>query len=192
MNPQAISKIEAETKAWVERFVIGLQLCPFAKVPAEKGRVRYVVCDSTDRKVAYQTYLKELEFLVNHEQEDLETTLVIYPNLFAEFDDYLDFVDLAEECIESAELEGIAQVASFHPDYCFSDVAPDDVTNFTNRSPYPMVHLLLEDSISSAVEAHPDIDGIPVRNMDLMREMGLEKIRTLLAEIAESAQGIQS
>lgn len=176
-------QVVRRTQAWVRGFVIGLNLCPFAKSVEEGGRVRYAVYGGSDREELYQFYLTELERLVMAELTELETTLVIVPNYLAAFDDYLDFLDIAEECIERADLEGVVQVASFHPQYQFADVGPEDVSNYTNRAPYPVLHLLREDSVTEAVERHPDVDGIPDRNVALMREMGVEGVRRVLSEL---------
>jgi hypothetical protein len=186
-NPE-LAHVEAVTRAWTREIVVGMNLCPFAKAPFEQGKVKIVVCGAKDRQEAYRAYLGELEFLANRTDEVTETTLIVYPNQFSDFDDYLDFIDLAESCIEEADLEGVVQVASFHPRYQFEDTAPDDVTNFTNRSPYPVVHLLLEDSVTWAVENHPDVEGIPTRNILKMRELGLERMEELMNSIRLGAK----
>ena len=172
-----------QMRAWVGSMVIGLKLCPFARPVEEGGRLRYAVCLDDDPEAAYQFYLRELQHLVDASQDVLETSLLVFPNIYGDFDDYLDFVGIAEDCIVEAELEGVVQVASFHPDYYFEDSNPDDVTNFTNRSPYPVLHLLREDSLSAAIDSYPDVDGIPERNMRLMRELGLAKLEAMLVEI---------
>lgn len=173
----------AHTRAWVKTFVIGLKLCPFAKPVEEGGRLRYAVCLSDDPEEAYQFYLRELEILLHAGVDELETSLLIFPNIYHDFDDYLDFLGIAEDCIADAELEGVVQVASFHPEYAFEGTNPDDVTNFTNRSPYPVLHLLREDSLSNAIDAFPNVDAIPERNMQVMREMGLVKLEGMMREI---------
>jgi uncharacterized protein len=171
---------EAATRAWVRTMVIGLNLCPFAKGAEDGGRVRYAATEATDRDAVYQFFLAELERLVLADPKELETTLVIFPNHLQHFDDYLDFLEIAEDCIVEADLEGVVQVASFHPDYYFQDEDPADVSNYTNRAPHPVLHLLREDTLTLVLDTYPDAEEIPVRNVKLMREMGEAQIKALL------------
>jgi hypothetical protein len=162
------------TRAWVDKAVIGLNLCPFAKAVQVKGQVRYAVSDAADVDTLYQDLLAELELLAGTDPADVDTCLLIHPQVLENFLDYNDFLDVAEACLEELELLGVLQIASFHPDYQFADAAPDDIENYTNRSPYPILHLLREDSIERAVAALPDAADIYEKNMATLRQLGLE------------------
>ncbi|MDX1906775.1 MAG: DUF1415 domain-containing protein [Bacteroidia bacterium] len=167
-----------QTRTWVEQFVIGLQLCPFAAVPARENRIRYIVSTATTPEDLIEDLYDELELLMSTPPEELETTLLIHPEALTDFDAYLDFLDAGEDMVAEADLEGIIQLAGFHPDYVFADEAEDDPAHFSNRSPYPMIHLLREDSVSLAVDTHPDIDRVPERNVAYLRALGLEEVRS--------------
>ena len=159
--------------------VIGLNLCPFATGVFRKGQVKFVVSEATDDEMLLADLVKEIDYLVNTSPETTDTTLLIHPHVMSNFEDYIDFLDIAEAVIEEAELEGIIQIASFHPDYQFFGTEKDDVTNYTNRSPYPILHLLREESLSKAIDSHPDPEGIPEKNIELMERLGLEKFKDL-------------
>ncbi|MCB0835472.1 MAG: DUF1415 domain-containing protein [Bacteroidetes bacterium] len=159
--------------------VIGLNLCPFATGVFRKGQVKFVVSEATDDEMLLADLVKEIDYLVNTSPETTDTTLLIHPHVMSNFEDYIDFLDIAETVIEEAELEGIIQIASFHPDYQFFGTEKDDVTNYTNRSPYPILHLLREESLSKAIDSHPDPEGIPEKNIELMERLGLEKVKDL-------------
>lgn len=171
MNTEA-NEIQA-TKAWLEQFVIGLNLCPFAAKPFREGRVHFALELSREPTQIAERFIDELERLQASPQ--IETTLLIVPNALSDFEVYWDFVEVAEAIIEQLGLMGIFQIASFHPDYCFEGVEPDDPANGTNRSPYPMLHLLREQSLSEAVAVHPDVAGIPERNVALLRGLSAKK-----------------
>lgn len=168
-----------ETQAWVERFVIGLHLCPFAAPVAANGRIRYALSQATDIDVLYQDLLQELILLIEADPQLVETTVLVHPFVLQDFERYLDFLDIVDEALEQAELDGILQVASFHPDYQFEDADADDVSHYTNRSPYPMLHILREDSLSAAIDSYPDVALVPERNVAKMRELGLERVMAL-------------
>lgn len=168
------------TKKWVERLVIGLNLCPFAKKPFLQGQIRYAVEESDDPKQLMHTFLQELLYLASTAAEQTETTLLIHPNCLINFYDYLDFVAEAEAAIETSELTGVMQVASFHPDYQFAGTQPTDAENFTNRSPFPMLHLIREESIEKALEHYPDPEEIPKRNIETMNRLGTTGIQKIL------------
>jgi uncharacterized protein len=176
MELQNLSPELEATRLWVERFVIGLNLCPFAGPVAAGGRIRYVQSAAKDIDVLYQDLLEELSFFIESDPQVIETSVLVHPYVLQDFDSYLDFLEIVEEALEEAELDGIVQVASFHPDYQFDGVNSDDVSNYTNRSPYAMLHILREDTLSAAIEQYPDPEGIPDRNIAKMRELGLEKI----------------
>ena len=171
--------IEA-TRLWLERAVIGLNLCPFAKAVHVRGQIRWVLSDVTTPEALLATLGEELLWLRDTRADDVDTTLLIHPQVLTDFLEYNDFLETADALVESLGLDGVLQVASFHPDYQFAGSAPDDVENFTNRSPYPTLHLLREDSVSRAVEAFPDPDVIVERNVETLRKLGADGWRDLL------------
>jgi hypothetical protein len=162
----------AATREWLERAVIGLNLCPFAKAPHAKGQVRYVVSHATDTEGLLADLLHELQSLYDADPEQVETTLLIHPHVLGDFLDYNDFLDIADAAVSELDLDGELQVASFHPDYQFAGTAPDDIGNFSNRAPYPTLHLLREASVDRAVAAFPDAARIFERNVDTLRQLG--------------------
>jgi uncharacterized protein len=162
----------AATRRWLERAVIGLNLCPFARAVHVRNQVRYVLSEATTPQALLLDLTRELEFLDAADPDMVETTLLIHPGVLADFLDYNDFLDDADAAVEALGLEGEIQVASFHPDYVFAGSDPDDVANCSNRSPHPMLHLLREDSVERAVEAHPDPDAIVERNIETLERLG--------------------
>lgn len=160
------------TRRWLERAVIGLNLCPFAKAVHVKQQVRYVVSQATDEEGLLADLLHELQSLYDADPDTIETTLLIHPYVLTDFLDYNDFLDIADAAVSELGLDGELQVASFHPDYCFADSHPDDVENFSNRAPYPTLHLLRESSVARAVEAFPDAGNIYERNIETLRKLG--------------------
>ncbi|MFO7567045.1 MAG: DUF1415 domain-containing protein [Enhygromyxa sp.] len=171
--------VRLATLAWVERVVVGLDLCPFARGPLEGGRVRVAVTSCEDPRELLTVVDDELDLLLGADAAEIETTLLVHPRCLTDFGEYNDFLDHADRLLELRELGGVVQIASFHPDYCFVDSAIDDPANFSNRSPYPMLHLLRESSVSRAVESHPDIEGVPSANMAKLRSMSLGQLRGL-------------
>lgn len=172
------NEIIHQTQNWVEKVVVGLNFCPFAQREVENKRVRYAISTAISPEQALEDLLREI-----HNLEDnpvTETTLMIYPLGFSDFDDYLDLMDLAEALIEDQKYEGIFQVASFHPNYIFADSHEDDAANYTNRSPYPMLHLLREASLERVLEHQPNPEAIPERNVKFAREKGLAYMQVLL------------
>ena len=162
----------AETVNWVEKAVIGLNLCPFAKAVHVKQQIRYVVCDADTPEALLEKLMEELEYLAEADPEKVDTTMIIHPNVLADFEDYNEFLDVADAALEDVDLDGILQVASFHPDYQFADTHKNDIENYTNRSPYPSLHLLREESVERAVEAFPEAADIFEKNMDTLRTLG--------------------
>ena len=161
-----------QTRAWVERAVIGLNLCPFAKAPQVKGLVRYVQSEASDPAGLLTDLMNELQRLAKAPRERLETTLLVHPKVFTDFADFNDFIGVAEDTVADLGLEGVIQVASFHPDYRFEGTAADDITNATNRSPHPTLHLIREDSIDRAVASFPEAETIYEANMATMERLG--------------------
>jgi len=166
------SAVAGRTLAWVEHAVIGLNLCPFAKAPYVKGQVRCTVSASQDPETLLAELRAELSLLVEADPRKTETTLLVVPDQFAEFDDFNDFLDEADAAVVALGLEGTIQIASFHPRYRFAGTAPDDLDNATNRAPYPTLHLLREDSVERAVEAFPEAETIYEANIRTLRELG--------------------
>jgi hypothetical protein len=161
-----------QTRPGVEQAVIGLNLCPFAKAPQVKGLVRYVQSEATDPAVLLSDLMDELQRLFKSPADRLETTLLVHPLVFTDFADFNDFLGVAEDAVADLGLEGVIQVASFHPDYRFEGTTADDISNATNRSPHPTLHLIREDSIDRAVAAFPEAETIFEANMATMERMG--------------------
>lgn len=178
MHPD--SSITEHTLHWVRDFVVGYNLCPFAKMPLNKGSIKIAVCDDKKQSVALEALMSEIHFLDEHPAT--ETTLLVFSAGFKDFFAYLDLVDLAEQLLQELDYEGIYQIATFHPDYYFIDTEPDDITNYTNRSPYPMLHLLRESSLEHAIAAYGDTDQIPERNQETLRALSLEQIKKILVK----------
>ena len=169
------------TRRWVERAVIGLNLCPFAKAVYVKQQVRFVLSDASTPEALLEELAEELLRLRDTPAEQIDTTLIIHPDVLTDFLDYNDFLDNADAAVEALDLQGILQVASFHPDYQFDGTHPDDPSNCTNRSPFPTLHLLREDSVERAVAAFPDPDVIVERNIATLDKLGAEGFKRLLA-----------
>lgn len=179
----------AETRAWVDRAVIGLNLCPFAKAVQVRNQVRYVVSEATDVDTLLDELREEMDGLAATEAALVDTTLIIHPQVLNDFLDYNEFLGAADELLVQLGHEGVLQVASFHPRFQFAGTEVDDVTNATNRSPYPMLHLLREASVDRAVEAFPDADVIYEKNMRTMQALGAEGIAELARQCRTDAEG---
>ncbi len=172
----------ALTRLWLERAVIGLNLCPFAKAVHVKEQVRLVLSDASTPEALLEQLAEEMVYLRDVSPDEIDTTLIIHPDVLNDFIEYNDFLDNADAAVETLELEGVLQVASFHPHYQFAGTALDDVENFTNRSPYPTLHLLREASVSRAVEAFPDADAIVDRNIETVTRLGAAGWQRLLQD----------
>ena len=170
----------ADTRRWLERAVIGLNLCPFAKAVYAREQVRFVLSEATTAEALLEELGEELLRLRDTPAEEIDTTLIVHPRVLSDFLDYNDFLDEADALVEALGLEGVLQVASFHPRYQFAGTEPDDIENCTNRAPHPTLHLLREDSVSRAVAAFPDPDAIVERNVETLRRLGAEGWRKLL------------
>jgi hypothetical protein len=177
----------AETRAWVRRAVIGLNLCPFARGVDVKNQIRYVVTDAADPEALLTALVEELQRLADTDPDTVDTTLLIHPQVLQDFRDFNDFLELADAAVEELGLDGVLQVASFHPQFQFADTDPDDITNATNRSPYPTLHLLREDSVDRAVAAFPTADAIFENNMRTLENLGLEGWSTLREQWEQDA-----
>lgn len=179
MSDPTAEQAVTETRAWLEKAVIGLNLCPFARAPHVRNQIRYVVSEAETPEDLLADLIAELRTIAAADPEEIETTLLIHPRVLDDFLDYNDFLGVAEGVVEDLELEGIIQVASFHPHYQFADSGPDDVENYTNRSPYPTLHLLREASVERAVDSIPDPAEIYERNIATLRRLGREGWRRL-------------
>lgn len=173
------------TRSWVEKAVIGLNLCPFAKAVYVRDQIRYVVSSATTPLELHGDLVKELNLLHEADPSQTDTALLIHPFVLTDFLDYNDFLDIADATIEDLGLTGAIQIASFHPQYQFAGTAPDDIENHTNRSPYPILHLLRETSIAKAVAAFPDAAAIFNKNIETMRRLGHDGWNALKASLMQ-------
>lgn len=174
------------TQNWIRSFIIKLNICPFAKREISKKTVRFQVSHAKKMELALEEFMAEIHCL--DQQPGIETTLLIFPSLFRDFFHYLDFVDLAEALMNEQDYEGVYQLATFHPDYCFADVELEDVSNYTNRSPYPMIHILREESVEKAIAFYGDTEKIPAMNIESMRQLGLEGIQQIITHCEPKSQ----
>lgn len=172
MTGNTQSAVIEATREWLERAVIGLNLCPFAKAVHARQQIRYVVSDACSEDALLADLLHELESLYDADPGLVETTLLIHPHVLTDFLDYNQFLELADAAVSELELDGEIQVASFHPDYQFAGSGPHDIENFSNRSPYPTLHLLRETSVARAVAAFPDAGRIYERNIQALQALG--------------------
>ncbi|UDM06454.1 DUF1415 domain-containing protein [Halomonas sp. NyZ770] len=166
--------VVAQTLTWVANFIVGHNICPFAKRELEREAVRVEVVRSKKVDIALEELVAEFEWLDAH--PEAETSLLVFPTLFKSFDHYLDFVELAAQLLEQLGYEGVYQLATFHPDYCFADADPDEAANYSNRSPHPMIHVLREASVEKAIEFYGDTAAIPERNITYLSEMGQDAL----------------
>ena len=169
--------ITASVRHWVETVVVGLNLCPFAGRELLQERIRFVVTPATTETELLASLQAELELLDTHPA--IETTLLIHPRVLQDFEDYNQFLETADDLLQVAGVEGIYQVASFHPHYRFAETAATDVENYTNRSPYPLLHLLREQSLDRSIASYPDTAQIPLRNIALMKHLGVARLKQL-------------
>ena len=168
------STVTDHTRQWLEKAVIGLNFCPFAKAPHVKNLVRISVSQARHLDGFLEDLDRELQLLGNTPADELETTLLVHPTLFPDFDTFNQMLDIADAAVMDNGLEGIVQIAPFHPDFQFEGTDSDDIGNYTNRSPYPTLHLIREDSIAKAAQAFPDASAIFERNIALLEKIGHE------------------
>jgi hypothetical protein len=164
--------VEQDTRRWLERAVIGLNLCPFAKAVHTKGQIHYAVTAATETEALLAALAEELEALAECDPEQRSTTLLVAPFVFPDFLDFNDCLELADQLLVDMKLDGILQIASFHPRFQFAGTLPDDITNATNRAPYPTLHLLRESSIDAAVAAFPEAESIYLKNIATLEALG--------------------
>ncbi len=179
MTVERAEEVVRATRRWLEKAVLGLDLCPFAKPVYAGDLIRYAVSSAETPEALLADLAGELETLATADPTEIETTLLIHPEVFADFLEYNDFLAVAEEAVADLGLEGVLQVASFHPRYQFAGTGPDDIENYTNRSPYPVLHLLREESVERAVAAYPDTAQIYEKNIATLRQLGHEGWRRL-------------
>lgn len=183
MNPQ---KVVQATRRWVQDVVIDLNLCPFARRELVNDRIRFSVSEADTEDSLLADLQRELLLLTD--DDSIETTLLVHPAVLQDFHDYNDFLAVADGLIQVLDLEGIFQIASFHPQYQFADTDADAAENYTNRSPYPMLHLLREASLERAIDAYPDTDAIPQRNIQRVTALGRPAMAALLAGCQQGDQ----
>ena len=178
-NPPPIATVNA-TKAWILNFVIQLNLCPFAKVPFEKDRIRYIVFEGSSLEKLLELLIEESNQLLQSDPALTETTIIIIKDFLKDFRAYLDVVGLSEDLLTSTGMDYDIQIASFHPDYQFAGTEKDTLSNFTNRSPFPLLHLLRADRLEKAIEAYGDTSKIPENNISTLEKMGFEALQNIL------------
>ena len=171
-------RVVDSVRQWVESFVVELNLCPFVKRELVNNRIRFSATNAETEKHLLEALLSELKILDN--DFSIETTLLIHPQVLQDFCNYNQFLSFADNLLVEMNLEGVYQIASFHPDYQFNDTETDNVENYTNRSPYPMLHVLRENSLEKAIADYPDVDQIPTRNIELMNSMGQDKLSAIM------------
>lgn len=186
MNP-APEKVLAETRAWVDRAVIGLNLCPFARAVKARDQIRYLVSGAEDADALLTTLGEEMDRLVVTDASAVDTTLIIHPLVLNDFLDFNDFLGVADQLLEQLGYEGVLQVASFHPGFQFAGTQAGDVSNATNRSPYPTLHLLREESVERAVAAFPEAGAIYEKNIRTLEALGTAGFTALLAQCKADA-----
>lgn len=174
MSPAA--RVEQIVRAWVASFVVELDLCPFAKPTLRDATLRIAICSSTEQQEIVRCFLVELDHLQNTPEQELVTTLLVYPDALAGFDDYLDFIDDAQQLTIDAGLEGMVQLASFHPKYQFEGEPSDGASHFSNRAPFPIVHLLREDTLERVLSDYPNPEEIPLRNIGTLEALGVDAL----------------
>ncbi len=171
--------VEQAVRQWLEDVVIGLNLCPFAALPLRNDRLQLRVSEAPDEAALYDELRAALYDLDDTTAAQLDTLIIAIPKLLGSFEDYNRFLEQADQLLRRQGWQGVYQIASFHPHYRFEGSPADDVANYTNRSPYPLLHVLREDSVAAAVARHPDADGIPDRNIQTMRALSTDGLRRL-------------
>ena len=179
IHMEASEIVISKTKEWLEKAVIGLNLCPFAKAAYVKNQIRFKVSRAINREDLLKDLINEMKHLNETVASTTDTTLLIHPEVLEDFMEYNEFLEVAECSLMELGLEGVLQIASFHPNYQFAGTQPNEISNFTNRSPYPILHLLREESVSRAIDSYPNAEGIPDKNIETMNKLGLAGWKTL-------------
>ena len=175
--------VEKQLRAWLETFVVGLNLCPFARPYVEPGslsanKLRIEICPDVEWEDLRRAFLQELDTLQSRPEQEIATTLLAFPNALQSFEEYLDFLAEAEELLARAGLEGLVQLASFHPDYVFEGEAPGAASHFSNRAPYPVIHLLREDMLERVLQDYPNPENIPGDNIKTLEKIGSGELKS--------------
>jgi hypothetical protein len=178
-----ISKQQQEVEQWLDDVVIGLNLCPFAAQPRRNNQIRLTVSHALTPEVLVADLYDELSFMAHTEASEVETSLLIVPDMLLNFDDYNEFLDIADGLLIDNDWEGVFQIASFHPDYCFADTQADSVDNLTNRAPYPILHIIREDSLSKALDNMASPDEVYKRNIRTVNHLTPEQIHSLFPHL---------
>ena len=176
MSSTAISLVEQHVRAWLESFVVGLNLCPFARPVVASDALRITVFESDELQQVAETFMAELDLIQQSPESEIATSLLVLPNALNDFEEYLSFIENAEALIEEMDLAGIIQLASFHPDYQFSGEPAESASHFTNRSPYPVIHFLREEMMERVLEDFPEPEAIPQRNIQTLEDIGRAEI----------------
>lgn len=179
----------AATRRWIDKLVVGLELCPFAAPSIARGGLRITVCAARDLQILCKALIDDLLFMQTDEGEPLDSALLIHPHALNDFEQYNDFLALCDQILRDLSLVGEYQIASFHPDYRFEGSADDDVANYTNRSPYPMLHILRESSVARAVDEHPGAESIPENNVRRLETLGIKAAKAMLADCHRGEAG---
>ncbi len=180
MSPSAYSKVEQRTRAWLDRFVVGLNLCPFARPVITADSLRLTVCESAQLETIAAMYLQELALICDSPESEIATSLLVLPTGLEDFETYLNFIDNANHLLEDQGLTGTIQLASFHPQYQFDGESPEASSHFTNRSPYPMIHFLREDMMERLLQEFPNPQKIPQRNIETLQAITTEELQRRL------------
>ena len=178
-----VEATERKTRAWLAAFVVGLNLCPFARPVVGSDALRIEVCQATDPEGIARALVNEIAVIQNASEAEVATTLVVFPNALTEFEAYLEFLDTAELLLEEMNLQGVLQLANFHPDYQFAGEPVDATSHFTNRAPFPIIHLLREAMVTRALDGFPNPEEIPERNILTLEGLGHERIQAMLAAL---------
>jgi uncharacterized protein len=178
--------VEARTRRWLAEFVVGLNLCPFARPLLDSEQLRVTVCEAADVASMQNSFLSELDLIQSSPESEIATSLLVFSCALSDFDDYLDFLGLAQELLAESGLEGLVQLASFHPKYCFAGEADNAPSHFSNRSPYPTIHLIREDMLERVLVDFPDPEGIPDRNIATLEGLGVEELERRWQALANS------
>jgi len=179
----SIAEVERKSLGWVSAFVVGLNLCPFARPLLASDALRLKVSEATEDQDVAAALLDEIELIQKASEEEIATTLVVFPNALSRFDAYLAFLDGAQQLLEEMDLLGVLQLASFHPDYQFAREPEDAASHYTNRAPFPMIHLLREDMVTRALETFPNPEKIPERNIQTLEGLGRERLQQMLTAL---------
>lgn len=178
-------RVERQTRQWLADFVVGLNLCPFARPVLDSPALRIAVCEASESPAIRRAFLSELDRLQSSPESEIATSLLVFSHALRDFDEYLDFLDRAQELLELAGLEGLVQLASFHPQYLFEGEPPESASHYSNRSPWPTIHFIREDMLSRVLGDFPDADAIPARNVMALSDIGVGELRERLKSILE-------